>query len=164
MVARFVPICALKLLGGTDMKRLIALAGAMSVAACQQPIVSTADNATELRAAQSRIEQLENEIAALKERKPIAENDREAAKAEPQKRVSALHGDDLVANASPERSLCWQDYCPCEPGQDGEGMEESLCRNLKAGIHVDGDVMAAAAMARDARRQIREFNQQNPGY
>lgn len=69
----------------------------------------------------------------------------------------------VLSEASPaqsgEQSLCWQDYCPCEPGQDGQGAEASLCRNLKGGVHVDDDIMAAAAMMRDARRELREFNE-----
>lgn len=75
---------------------------------------------------------------------------------------------DRSAEPDPElaepQSLCWQDYCPCEPGQDGQGAEATLCRNLKAGIPVDDKIMAAAAGMRDARQQLRDFERDNPGF
>ena len=145
------------------MMRCIALVGMLSLVGCQQPAVVPND-ADELRAAQTRIEQLEKENADLEAQKQSAQKPSKAAKAEPETEVAGEYDGDNAVDLAASSNLCWQDYCPCEPGQDGEGMEASLCRNLKAGIHVDDEVMAAAAMARDARRQIRDFNQQNPGY
>jgi hypothetical protein len=52
-------------------------------------------------------------------------------------------------------SLCWQDYCPCE-GEQG-GPDEGLCRQLKAGLPVDPQLMSAAAMMRDARKQMADL-------
>jgi len=50
---------------------------------------------------------------------------------------------------------CWQDYCPCEPPQGGPDM--GICRQLRAGIRVDPEILAAAAMMRDARKQMDDF-------
>ena len=55
------------------------------------------------------------------------------------------------------RSLCWQDYCPCVQDRDYGGADPAICRMLRAGQRVSAEQMAAAAAARDARRQIREF-------
>lgn len=52
-------------------------------------------------------------------------------------------------------AMCFQDYCPCDPPQGGP--DAGLCRQLRAGMDVDPELMSAAAMMRDARRQISEF-------
>lgn len=52
-------------------------------------------------------------------------------------------------------SLCWQDYCPCDAPQGGP--DAGLCRQLRAGMDVDPHIMSAAAMMRDARQQMEEF-------
>lgn len=60
------------------------------------------------------------------------------------------------AAADPPQSLCWQDYCPCEPPQGG--MDEMLCRRLRAGLPVDDEMMSAGAGFRDAREQMDELD------
>lgn len=116
--------------------------------------------------------QAEIESAVADAQEALAEL--EAAKqelADTKKQVQQVKKDevqDVAAGYDPEltepQSLCWQDYCPCEPGQDGQGAEATLCRNLKAGIPVDDKIMAAAAGMRDARQQIRDFERDNPGF
>lgn len=59
------------------------------------------------------------------------------------------------ATADAPQSLCWQDYCPCEPPQGG--MDEMLCRRLRAGLPVDDEMMSAGAGFRDAREQMDEL-------
>ena len=41
--------------------------------------------------------------------------------------------------------------------QDNGATERGLCRSLKGGVPVGNDLMSAAAMMRDARRELREF-------
>lgn len=65
------------------------------------------------------------------------------------------------AEATPQ-SLCWQDYCPCEPPQGGP--DEFLCRRLRAGLPVDDEQLSIGAGMRDARRQIDEFDWNEPTY
>ena len=58
-------------------------------------------------------------------------------------------------------SECWADYCPCDQSDPDYGFADvSICRNLKMGVAVDDDIMAGAAMSRDARRAIRENKEQ----
>jgi hypothetical protein len=53
---------------------------------------------------------------------------------------------------------CFDGYCPCDTGDpDYGGVDEIVCRQLRNGIRVDREIMAIAASARDARRQMREF-------
>jgi hypothetical protein len=59
-------------------------------------------------------------------------------------------------------SLCWQDYCPCEPPQGGP--DQMLCRRLRAGLPVDDELMSAGAGLRDAREQLEQWERENPGY
>ena len=59
------------------------------------------------------------------------------------------------ATADTPQSLCWQDYCPCDPPQGG--MDEMLCRRLRAGLPVDDEMMSAGAGFRDAREQMDEL-------
>lgn len=63
------------------------------------------------------------------------------------------------ARPANHRSLCWVDYCPCVQDRDYGGADPAICRILRAGGRVDSDQMAAAAAARDARRQIRRFRE-----
>lgn len=167
------------------MKRLLVLIAMFSLAACQQPDGGQSGNADALQNAQTEIARLEKENASLITEK-VKENAAKVnvAKKKPKAEIEAPTGyyteaDEAAADAAQQaglkaygidaqkarrRKLCWQDYCPCEPGQDGQGMEASLCRNLKDGVGVDDDVMAAASVARDARRKLRDFNQQNPSF
>lgn len=101
-----------------------------------------------------------DELAETK--KALAEAQRQLERSKQSKSTSSPADRDGERVAA--RSLCWQDYCPCEPGQDGQGMEATLCRNLKAGVPVDDDIMAVAAGMRDARQQIRDFERDNPGF
>jgi hypothetical protein len=59
-----------------------------------------------------------------------------------------------VEKAAPP-DLCWQDYCPFEPPQGGP--DKGICRQLRAGIAVDDQMMSAGAMMRDARAQMDDF-------
>ena len=74
--------------------------------------------------------------------------------------------DDLTEENTPAHvgkevvSMCWQDYCPCDPPQGGA--DKGLCRQLRAGMHVDPEIMAAAAMSRDAREELARFERDNP--
>lgn len=75
---------------------------------------------------------------------------------EPEASISPEEGADRAA------SLCWQDYCPCDPPQGGP--DKGLCRQLRAGIAVDPEIMASAAMMRDARQQLDDFERENPDF
>lgn len=146
------------------MLKLIALAALLSLTACQQQEQVQADSIGELQKAQAQIEQLQKENADLKAQKSKVQTPAKKAKAKPTTDMDEDYEGDDTAMSTPSQKLCWQDYCPCEPGQDGQGLEASLCRNLKAGIPVDDQIMATAAMSRDARRQLREFKQQNKDF
>lgn len=61
-------------------------------------------------------------------------------------------------------SMCFVDYCPCEPDIDNNGIEEGLCRSLRGGVAVEDQLMSGAAMMRDARRQMREFEARPSDY
>lgn len=134
------------------MKRALLIAPFLLMACTAQPVPvdnsKAEETLAELAKARAEIERLETE-AAKQVSADIEEAEQSVDEPEP---------------VDEPQSLCWQDYCPCEPGQDGQGAEASLCRNLKGGVPVDDNIMAAAAMARDARRQIREFQQQNPDF
>lgn len=69
-----------------------------------------------------------------------------------------------LAQDKPKRDLrfCWADYCPCDRADpDYGGADYSICRMKKAGQHVSDASMSAAAAARDARRQIRQWRVSN---
>jgi hypothetical protein len=78
----------------------------------------------------------------------MAEAERRAAKPAPKTSESTL------VNLK-ELNLCWQDYCPCEPPQGGA--DAMLCRQLKDGQNVDGEVLAGASGMRDVRKQMKEY-------
>ena len=60
---------------------------------------------------------------------------------------------------------CFGDYCPCDRSDpDFGGMDVTLCRNLEQGIPVEKDILAAGAAGRDARRSLREFNEETGGF
>lgn len=61
--------------------------------------------------------------------------------------------------------MCWQDYCPCDQSDpDYGGADVPLCRMVKGGVAVSDQMFAGAAAARDARKQLREFKRENPGF
>ena len=62
---------------------------------------------------------------------------------------------DAASKSAKKNKLCWQDYCPCVPPQGGA--DAGLCRMLRAGLYVDPQLLAGAAMQRDARKQMEEF-------
>ena len=64
-----------------------------------------------------------------------------------------------AAEREPVPDLCWQDYCPCEPPQGGP--DEGICRHLRAGMQLDAETLSAAAMMRDGREQLREWEEKN---
>ncbi len=53
---------------------------------------------------------------------------------------------------------CFDDYCPCE--EDG-APDRVLCRNMKAGLPVDDQMMAAGAAFRDSRRELKRLEAEN---
>lgn len=56
---------------------------------------------------------------------------------------------------------CWADYCPCDSSDPDYGYADiPICRNLKKGVPVDDGVMAGGAASRDARRALREHEDQ----
>ena len=52
--------------------------------------------------------------------------------------------------------MCYKDYCPCEPPQDG--MDSLLCDQLEERREVSIDMMIAGRGMREARRQMDEIN------
>lgn len=60
--------------------------------------------------------------------------------------------------AQPARERCWQDYCPCEETRD---MDRLLCRNIRGGVAVDDEMMAAGAAMRDARNSLDDWEAAN---
>lgn len=61
-------------------------------------------------------------------------------------------------------AMCFKDYCPCEPDIDNNAVEEGLCRSLRGGVAVEKQLMAGAAMMRDSRRELREFESRPSDY
>jgi hypothetical protein len=143
-----------------SLRRHIALIGLSAMlAACHpsQPAPAVANDKAIVEA-----QQVTDELAETK--KALAEAQRALERAKQSKAKSSPADRDSDRERGAARSLCWQDYCPCQPGQDGQGMEATLCRNLKAGVPVDDDIMAVAAGMRDARQQIRDFERDNPSF
>jgi hypothetical protein len=122
------------------MKRLLALMAIYSLTACQQPDGAQTDNANALQKAKVEIARLEKEKASLMADKAKAAKQKPAekkAKADIGTPMdSYTEADEAAADAAQQagleaygidavrasrRKLCWQDYCPCEPGQDGQG-------------------------------------------
>lgn len=66
-----------------------------------------------------------------------------------------------IDSAQEPTASCWADYCPCDESDPDYGFADvPICRNLKMGVAVDDDIMAGAAVSRDARRAIREHKEQ----
>jgi len=58
-----------------------------------------------------------------------------------------------------DRRFCKFGYCPCDrTDPDYGGVDPQICRTREAGMPVSDEWMIIGANARDARRQIREFN------
>lgn len=58
-----------------------------------------------------------------------------------------------------DRRFCKFGYCPCDRNDaDYGGVDPQICRTREAGMPVSDEWMIIGANARDARRQIREFN------
>lgn len=58
-------------------------------------------------------------------------------------------------------TACWADYCPCDTSDPDYGYADiPICRNLKMGVPVDDGVMVGGAASRDARRALREHEEQ----
>ena len=71
--------------------------------------------------------------------------------------VAAEEDEDPADELAPR---CWQGYCPCDTTDpDYGGADVVVCRNLRGGIPVDAQIFSGAAGLRDARRQLREFNE-----
>lgn len=59
------------------------------------------------------------------------------------------------------KDQCWMDYCPCDTSDPDYGYADiPICRNLRAGLPVDDQLMAGGAASRDARRALREHKDQ----
>lgn len=58
-----------------------------------------------------------------------------------------------------DRRFCKFGYCPCDrTDPDYGGVDSQICRTRGAGMPVTDEWMIIGANARDARRQLREFN------
>lgn len=58
-----------------------------------------------------------------------------------------------------DRRFCKFGYCPCDRSDpDYGGVDSQICRTREAGMPVSDEWMIIGANARDARRQLREFN------
>ena len=66
---------------------------------------------------------------------------------------------DEESNFADPPKQCWMDYCPCDTSdRDYGGADKFLCDRVKAGLPVEDELMSNASGARDARRQLREFD------
>jgi anti-sigma factor RsiW len=95
---------------------------------------------------QAEIGTLRNEIAALKKAAPPAPAKRAATPARnpfEEPRPAAIQE---------ATSMCFKDYCPCDPPQ--EGMDSILCDQLEQGMEVDTRMMIAGRGGREMRRQL----------
>ena len=99
----------------------------------------------------------EKQVEALEAR--LARMGREKARTD--HKAAALPVEAKQVRPAPA-DLCWQDYCPCDPPQGGP--DQMICRNLKAGIPVEDEMMSIAAGMRDARRQIKEFEEEHEAF
>lgn len=68
--------------------------------------------------------------------------------------------DDQAADGAEQAALsrsrmCFKDYCPCDPPQ--QGMDTVLCDQLEQGLEVDVELMIAGRGFREARRQAAEL-------
>ena len=97
--------------------------------------------------------EVERRLAEIRKAEFAADAAGKAALGNVSEESPAAPDDATVERAEVE--LCWQDYCPCDPPQGGP--DAGLCRMLIAGMHVDQEILAAGAMARDARQQLEEF-------
>lgn len=73
--------------------------------------------------------------------------------------VGPAHAKERQSSGSSK--MCWMDYCPC---QETNGISRILCRNLKGGIPVSNEMMAAGAAQRDAQRELDDWYRDNPEY
>jgi hypothetical protein len=111
------------------------------------------------------IDALKAELKATQARADAAEREAKQILHSPQSTPSSKPKKEAVAEvarqpqAEEPADLCFQDYCPCAPPQGGP--DAGLCRQLRAGLSVEDDVMSAAAMMRDARKQMDEFEAEN---
>jgi hypothetical protein len=131
--------------------RCTLLIAASLVASCNTPTVEDTKqfNQAEVDAAVLKAVK-EAERAKANVDKPRLEKP-PAAKITPEGGRSTQYDPEPV-DSSP--NLCWQDYCPCEPPQGGA--DAMLCRKLRAGQSVPGDIMAAASGMRDVRAQLKD--------
>jgi hypothetical protein len=59
-------------------------------------------------------------------------------------------------------NMCWQNYCPCDPPQGGP--DKFYCDRLKAGLPVDDEQMSLGSGARDARKQMADFEAEHGSF
>jgi hypothetical protein len=134
LVMRVAPIAALTMLG-----------------ACQP------DRSAELANATAQIEKLKQDLAmeranAAKLRADAAVADYERSAGLRDKPKQSVAAAEPVAEAKPAAAMCYKDYCPCDPPQ--EGMDSILCDQLEAGVPVDVQLMIAGRGGREYRRQM----------
>ena len=128
---------------------LVALA--MMTGACQPTSPKVDDEAlarlqNDYNRSQAEIGTLRNEIAALKKASPPAPVKRAAT---PNRNPFDEPQPAAIREAT---SMCFKDYCPCDPPQ--EGMDSILCDQLEQGIEVDTRMMIAGRGGREMRRQM----------
>jgi hypothetical protein len=58
---------------------------------------------------------------------------------------------DRVLERKPARSLCWEEYCPCDPPRGGP--DQLLCDSLRRG-EIDAKMLSVGKSMRDVRRQL----------
>jgi hypothetical protein len=75
--------------------------------------------------------------------------------------VEVEHQPPAPARPEPEQASWWQDYCPCEESGDPDRI---LCRNLRGGVQVTPDMMAAGAALRDARKSLDDWERENGSF
>ena len=64
-----------------------------------------------------------------------------------------------IAEEDAGAARCWQGYCPCD---ETNSISTLLCRNLRGGVEVSDELMAAGAAQRDAQASLQQWNRDNP--
>jgi hypothetical protein len=142
------------------MRRLLPLVLMLAVAGCSDPTPSApAGNASIAKADHTEVIKLRQKLKAANQQ--IVE-------------ITKRAGGYLAANKNlenvlareergepeyePAAALCWQDYCPCDESRD---MDRLLCRNLRGGVAVSRDQMAAGAAMRDGNNLLDKWKAEN---
>ena len=62
------------------------------------------------------------------------------------------------------RIECWQDYCPCEPDPDNSSVETMHCDLFRIGRPRPEEELVLAKALRNARREQRQWDRENPDF